>query len=65
MILIDMWRIADRRCVLILGAGKGVYLLRLLDGPQIVRDASVRSADDVVATARQWQEEEKAARAVL
>jgi hypothetical protein len=65
MVLIDMWRTEDRRCVLVLGPGKGIYILRLLAGPQIVRDEPMPSVDDVVATARRWHEEDKAARAVL
>jgi hypothetical protein len=65
MVLIEMWQSDDRRCVLILGTGKGGYLLRLLAGPQVVRDESMPAVDDVVATARRWREEEEAARAVL
>jgi hypothetical protein len=59
MTAIDLWRTADRRCVLVLSADKHDYILRLLEGERIVRDEPMESVDDVIATARRWQEQEK------
>ena len=56
MAFITMWRHGNRKCMLVVEAGANPrYSLRIVTGDHIVREEAVTTADQAVATSREWQ----------